>query len=520
MPFLEIKINFNKLGDSNLSPNLVDNNNYFSLLSRQDHHVRLKKRSAYPGTFCESLSDGGFVLGYGLPAPEPYDEFLHIKLNPYGLSIERDILVTMPLFYSFVGNIFLASNDFTWVAHHTNKLSINKIHIVETLQPNPDRHTTLWDEVCILDERHGLDVKTEDLRIIPPAQRPWNSSRDLPARDPKQFSQVLKHVLDDFVAKRLMSQAFAFEVSGGIDSCLLPLHYSLGHYDQQPIIGSMIFPGNFTATQAQKLTDLASYTNLQQLSVEINPQTDYPLARFAKKKDVFYTFEEIYTEALTKLAELLQNRGVEVVSTGLGGDELFENILSLEQELKYGELEAGRRRDVQLAPFLTSEYHNDYIRLTPSKPPYPLPLLAVSLHGAQLARNNIYIEHDIWPISPLAHPTLYEFCQGLPAHFRANKNILRAFYEANRWPETIYKPVHNEHFGDFFESAVLSVNFAKFVSTYSRDSRIERMGYIDIKTLQQYYEKRVRLSERSEDNHWLFNIFTWLSLEMNLRSLN
>src|SRR6187551_623930 len=62
--------------------------------------ARLRARRPYPGTFCQQQPDGSVLLGYGPLQPRHDEEFLHVRLTPDGgVSIQRDLLCTLPLFY-------------------------------------------------------------------------------------------------------------------------------------------------------------------------------------------------------------------------------------------------------------------------------------------------------------------------------------------------------------------------------------------------------------------------------------
>jgi len=522
--FISIYINYADLGSSNELPkfNIQTFNDYYELGSIQSgFFLKLKKRDNYPSTYCYQIDESNIVFGYGKLNPHEGDEFLQAAISKKGsLLIQRDIFATMPLFFIKTVDLFLASNNYGFVANHLNHSSINQVNLLETLIPNPDRHQTLISGIQILDERHILEINNQQLRTIKPNPRTWGTSKQAGATNPRIFSSQLCEVLDKFIESRLSKEEFAFEVSGGIDSATLPLYFAKKRYKDQCLLGSMIFPGSFEATQIEKLRQLSSQISSELIAIRISEETDYPLARFIKtghkRQTPFYSFEEIYSEALLKLAKSFQAKNIKVLATGIGGDELFENIVSTQHELQFGAKEKQRRRKMSYPPFLTEKYIEEYVSSTPSLEPYPLSLLAVSVYGAQLARNNIYIEHDIWPVSPFTDTELYNYCQGLPAHFRANKNILRAFHQANDFPESIYNPQQNEHFGMFFEQAIKSEKYARAINYFVKHSALSQMGYVDTNKLLEFYNN-YRFN-RAGVSKWLLNVFAWLSLEINIKA--
>lgn len=521
--FIEIFVDYKKIGRTNILPIFEATlaGGYYTLGDRKSGlEIKLKQRTDYPTTYCKKIDNENIVLGYGSYDPTDKEEFLQIIVSKNGdISVRRDLFVTLPLFYSYVESIFCLSNDYQSILSKTPKLTANNLHILETLIPNPDRHTTLWDEIKILDERTIIEIIDKKMELKSPAPRNWAKTKDAPTQNPKAFSHVLGDALDSFINTRLKNQHFGFEISAGVDSSLLPLYFSSRHDIRGLYGGYMELPDSFGFSQNKKMKQLQSYTGLEITSCRISYEDNYPLARVLEGNiKCFYTFEEIYTEALDELAKKIQNLGLKVIATGIGGDELFENVISKSAELRYGDGEVSRRKTTDYAPFLTPKYIAGYINSTPKDAPYPMPLLAISTIGAGFSRNNVYINRDIWPVSPFAQPNLYEFCQGLPVHFRANKNILRAFYQANNYPSVIYNPTQNEHFGLFFDNSLKLIKYKNAIDYYVKNSKVAEMGYIDTdKVLETYVLSK---KGNSDYDRWLFNIFTWLTLELNLDGIH
>lgn len=520
MDFLRIQIELDKLDSYLLSGFVVsEDSQYYSIRSGEKLIAKLRIRKSYPSTYCRQISDEVVVFGYGPESPTSSEEFLQIILDKNkGLIVKRDLYATLPIFYGESNERFILSNDYEVVVQSFTSLGLNQNVLLEALLPNPDCHLTLWNQVKILDERHTLelDVAKKNIIVTPPSPRSWHSSKEAPRSDPTLFKEVFDSHLDNFLHKFQNLNSFAFEVSGGIDSATLPLYFAKKNKEVRPLLGSMVFPGNFGETQDEKLIILSEKTGFQVEKVAIVEDKNYPLSRFNKSYRYFYNFDEIYTEPLEELAGLLQSKGIKTVATGIGGDELFENTLSAEYQLRYGKNELKYRHQFSYPSFITSLAKKKYIEATPSQPPYPLPLLATSLHGANLARNNVYISHDIWPVSPYANVELYDFCQGLPAVYRANKNILRAFHEAFGFPKIIHSPKQNEYFGDLFERSFQSGAYDSMIENICQSSITRQLGLIDTDKLMQEYEA-LKLEQNKKKLYMFFYIFSFLSTEINLQ---
>ncbi|MBC7459286.1 hypothetical protein H7200_01060 [Candidatus Saccharibacteria bacterium] len=513
MSFLSLHGDYTKRDAQHVSRFLVaEIDGYYEVTTEAgDLALRLRIRQAYPKTFCvvgETVSFGYGSVGEGA-------EYLICTLYPDGkITIMRDEYVALPLFYSFSQGQFELSNVYEDIVEQTAVKTINHRHVVNLLRPNPDYHDTLYHEIKILDERMVLDIDSNGAIITKPVNRSWQVTADAAAIDPKDFQRVLSRHLDTFIATRLEGNNVAFEVSAGIDSSLLPLYYK-SKKATAITTGTMVFPGEYKQSQLAKRDLIQSGESA--ISIPVDPKNDYPLSRFIKGTvRPFYSFEEIYAEPLEKLAAALARRGIEVVSTGIGGDELFENNVVLEDEFRFGQSTMTARAETTLPSYFTDTFQKKWTSATPAEMPYAVPLLGMSLHGAQLARNAIYIAHDIWPVSPFADSKLYEFCQGLPVIFRSNKNILRAYYDAHSFPAEISNPAVNENFGRFFDDCLSSGIYDHIVAMYAGQSVVEQWGYIDAKALLNRWQQKGDLLTDPLTKRLLFSVFTWLSLEMNI----
>jgi hypothetical protein len=497
-------------GSSGFGVKLIDG--FYVIGTPEAPFFKLRERDDYPVTYA-CLHEGAVIAGYGPVSPAPNDEFLQIIIDSDGgVALKRDAYATMPLFYSNSSEHFILSNDYSYVFDHLKSVTLDQRGLMDSLMPNPDSRSTLWQEIKIAGERLELERNSTGLQTRLPKEREWTFSKQADQSDPKHFSRRLSDHLENFGDLFAKNEGFAYEASGGLDSSSLPLYYSQARpgYQRGPL-NSMLLPGNFGVSQFAKLEALSKTTGSRNDYIQVDQETDFPLARFLKGDQTggYYCFDEIYSEALKKLVVHMAGQGTRVVATGIGGDELFENTLSAEQQLHYGLIELTRRKGASYPPFLTNRFRQEYIASTPDLPPYPMPLLGSSLHGAQTARNNIYINNDIWPVSPFADVDLYRYCQGLPAQFRANKNILRAFHAAHKFPEVIYNPRQNEHFGDFFDESLASGKYDELVSEIAYNSVTVRLGLVDIDELIRIYNNR--------ETEWLFHVYVWLNAEINLR---
>jgi hypothetical protein len=468
--------------------------------------VSLRKRSAYPVTFCRQQGSA-LVCGYGV-VPEGIErskgdeayffeqEFLlcTIDLEAQSIAVYRDAFCTLPLFVSLDDDRVSISNDMQFVTSHTQNTAVNTVALDSlVLHPHID-HQTLLEGITLLGERTVLKWGPNEHKIT-------KRSKNVPVIEngnPKEFKQNLETTLERYW--ELAGENAAIEASGGLDSSALPLFLANRGRDASITLASMEFIEGFKDTQSEKLHDLLAVTRGTLVSTSLSLSHNYPLARFFEdgfNPRPFYQYQEIYTEALNDLAGKLSEQGYRTVFTGIGGDELFENIV-----------EAGPK------PILSPEWWKPEVTIG-SAPHEEPTLLAHSAYYAGQSRNNVYIDHDIWPVAPLSDPALYRYTQSLGIEFRSNKNILRAYQEALRAPTSIYYPRQNEHFGRFFDDAV-KANYESVLVELGRNSYLEAMGYLEWeKVTESFFAARWRESRSNE----LFQLFRLATAEVVLQSL-
>lgn len=481
--------------------------------------LQLRQRDAYPGTYCEQLPDGTVRIGYGVHAQTTNDEFLRAELAPDGsFSITRDAIATLPLYYTETANALIISNSYAAVVAAASSLTVEREHLPRMLLQDKDTYShTLWQEVHVLGERQKLTVQNGTVKLQLPKPRAWQKSMDVAPQNPTQYQEKLDTTFEHFCNTRLKGQRFSFELSGGLDSATLPL-YIHRHYPQVPLHAvALSYPGDEGKGQAQKLGVLGKALGAQPVMVPLDPMQHYPLARYlhGNANAPFSPYDMIYEEANQAIAKQLEQAGIQVVVTGVGGDDIHENIVTPEQHFGVGR-DAVERQSLRMPPFVSPQFMQDWQRAHEHPITPPTPTLPASIHTIHLARSNIYIERGIWPVSPFTSPAFYEFCQGLPAYMRANKNILRAYHQAYNFPAEIYAAKHNENFEPFLREVFASGAYDQALDYFGQHSVLAQLGHINAEGLTWL---RNHLKDPTIDQQWLFYLFTWLSIELNLRQL-
>lgn len=491
--------------------------------------VMLRRRNEHPRTF--TFQQGPVLyVGYGdierakaitnsslenISAEAFYDEeflLLQIDAAHQRVVLQRDAFCTMPLFYSFEEGMLTLSNDYGTVAVGIKRPHISNLSLMEALIALPINFKPSITEIHIPTERSRILWGGEHVQV----QLPKPKARHR-ASNPLDFKSLLELTLDRYWGNA-EGQGKIFELSGGIDSSIAPGYYTR-RYGLQPECVTKIFPDSFQESQVAKIKDFAEIFGAHTHMIPITAQQHFPLRYifYGGHRAPVYDSAEIYHDINSEMAALAQKCDATAVFTGVGGNELFEKGKWAEY-VYAGPDEKARREKIRPAMFYTQTFQRRYEQSFGDIPHFglPRPLVATSSLHAFWSRNNIYLDMGIWPISPLADPRLYDFCQGLDSRFIDNKNILRAYASAAGYPHSIFNPKVNEHAGYFFENAVMQY-FPTVIKNVVQNSRLAAEGLVDRNMVYEVF-KRVQYNELPRRT--LFDIFKFVQFEHNAQVLN
>jgi asparagine synthetase B (glutamine-hydrolysing) len=338
MSFLHLTLNVATQPQPSERFEVVQANGYYTLKTAKVS-VQLRVRNEYPKTYFYALNHTTLVCGYGATDPDLHDEFLQIILSSDGsIVIRRDSTVTLPLFFGRSADLISISNDYGVVCSDIPRLELDRNKVLAALQPSMASTGTLWKEIDLIGERQILEVNNGLVEVHKPEPRTWGITSEAPSSSYRDFSQILRARLDTFTNTCLFEQPFAFEISGGLDSATLPLYHARFGEKLAIGLGSIRVPGDFRSSQSHKLDAVAAYTGLEQYDIELDQPEHYPLADIVMsgRARPFYIKQDIYFAPIRSLASQLRDQGAHVIATGHGGDEAFENIVSLENNWQFG----------------------------------------------------------------------------------------------------------------------------------------------------------------------------------------
>lgn len=485
----------------------------FWILKTRNSFCSLRKRDSYPKTFLLQKK-GAFLLGYAEPklysqleqlaqfekltklikkwGQESHREYFLILIenNPSRLKIFRDALCTLPIFYFKKKEGLSFSNLFHFLLpfiKEEEEIGIDFQTLSEYLLalPRANRNSTILNVIKILGERSTLTYNGNKLLQLP-SPAPVISEKSTSEQPQQLFEKKLRETLIRAWNKLPSGTKIGFEISGGVDSATALGFYSIRNPKIKFQAFSMVFPEKEFESQIKKLESLEQSFNIE---IKTTPLKDnYPLSSQAKieERQPFYPAREIYSEALLDEIKLAKEYGIELLFTGIGGDELFK-IDPREPEGHQGEKEVEFRRSLNLPSFFTSFFEQKFLENLPFKTSFPTPLIPYSVHEANLARNNIFIENDIWPLSPLASAELTYFCRSLPQKLRNEKRILKNYQQSKGFPKEIFSSKINEDFSLFFKKSIKKPYFKKLFKNLLSKSALADLGLINKQKLNQVY---------------------------------
>lgn len=518
MCFLYVHIDYKNIFKARPEPlECLATSSHFVVKNRSESiQLYLRKRDHAPLTYCQRATDGNVELGYTLM--DRSGDYLQIIIQADGgLIVRRDIQATLPVAYAIQDGQIWISNSYEEVARSLPRLTLRLNDIANILATHESFSPTLWQEIQWLNAEEVLNVYDGIAYVSQTNARSWSRSNDVAEVNPKEYfdrmDSTLSNALHNYAGKRPLG----FELSGGLDSPLMPLFLAKNVPQDTWHTTSIVLPEPFKTAQLTKLNSLRSMSaGIVSHIIEPDYTRHQPLARMFQSQtepQLFYPFSDLYIELADEMAYTLQAEGVGVVFNGAGGDDLLEHNDSQDDQLAISDKGYNMRKE--MFPVFGSKKLDQLLRKSvQDRSVSKLPKLSVSL-SQPVVQNNVYIERDIWPVSPLANVELFNYCQGLPYQFRKNKAIVRRYYRAKNYPAAWYDgTLPNEDFAGFFDKALLSADYQSLVAHLTQNSFLHTAGYVNTLDIAALYNNAQRGGILADGT--LFAIYLWIALEMNL----
>lgn len=382
-------------------------------------------------------------------------EFLYIEINPkeHTLTLQRDALCILPIFLAEDSRHIVLHSDFACAVASLNQkeLVADRLCVIQYLIGSWTHRRTLIQQVQTIYDRARIEIKGMELRIINPPDSCIGTLLKKRTSNPYEFRARLDAVLEIYKKRYAPSNKIQCMLSGGCDSSTIAGYYA--HTGMKVHGVTLGYPGSFRESQQSKLRDLEATFGVRSVTYPLRSYADYPFAHAAHIPNwkPFYHRIDPYSRTINDILYHGTEEGLTVQFNGLGGDELFENVRLKHLRSKSDEVQL----DGLLPTFTTACFRRMFqaSKAALLQEYTPIPLQAYSMTNYGACMTNGYFDYNIWPVAPLGDPELYAYCQGLPAVYKKNKTILRAYLEAAGFPKSVYQPKHNEHFLPFLQAA-------------------------------------------------------------------
>jgi len=492
--------------------------------------LRLRKRYSYPATFAHcngtvlsfgygDIAHGRSIAGSELKAVAEHsfgvEEFLYAEVDCRNQSVmvQRDTASVLPIFVAEHGRTLAMSN-------HSSRLydivgrqraTINTLAAINYMLFD-DRYRALLNHSEPLYDRVRLTWQGGEYVIKHPPDGLITQLADMPASNAAQFKPALESTLDAYWDRY---DNIAFQLSGGVDSAVAPGYYA--DKGNRVLAVSLGLPGEMGARQRAKLAAMQERFGIDNYIVDLDPSKHTPFMGTSQSNQRVSEFSDLHLVATRQLADYLAERRIATVFTGVGGDELCQNV-DPRSVLPFGAAQEERLR-VQLPSYTTDAFAKLYQKtqteaLAPSG--RPVPAIAYSTLLTHLGFNNTFIDRNIWPVAPLADPTLFLFTQTIPAWHRYDKNLLRIYQFARGYPESIVHPETTEDFSEFIH--LCKPTLAQLFKDHFHKPRLAEQGLIDTNQLARYVQEVVDAPFDKEDTR-ILELMRLLVLETNLQRL-
>ena len=492
--------------------------------------LRLRKRYSYPATFAHcngavlsfgygDITHGRFIASSELGAVAEHsfgvEEFLYAEIDcrSQSVMVQRDTASVLPIFVAAHGRMLAMSNHSSRLYDMVGRkqVTINTLAAMNYMLFD-DRYRALLDRSEPLYDRVRLTWRGGEYVVKHPPDGLITQLADMPASNAGQFKQALESTLDAYWDRY---DNIAFQLSGGVDSAIAPGYYA--DKGNRVLTVSLGLPGQMGIRQRAKLTAMQERFGIDNYIVDLNPSKHTPFMEASQGNYIVSEFSDLHLVATKQLADYLAERRIATVFTGVGGDELCQNI-NPRSVLPFGEIQEERLQ-AQLPSYTTDAFAKLYQKIQTEALAHAsgsVPAIAYSTLLTHLGFNNTFIDRNIWPVAPLANPTLFLFTQTIPAWHRYDKNLLRIYQFARGYPESIVHPETTEDFSEFIHTC--KPKLAQLFKDRFQTSRLVEQGLIDSDRLAHYVQEVVDAPFHKEDTR-ILELMRLLVLETNLQQL-
>ncbi|MGK8488029.1 asparagine synthase-related protein [Nocardia asiatica] len=449
----------------------------------------------------EPISAGAFADLVAETAQWPLDATL-LRLNAGTVTVQAGVWAVAPIYLTSGSDRLAGSWQPTDLPAYadTSALSDNEVARLLTRRHRYGQET-VWRAVKRLTERSVATWREGTLELAYPCPAEHTSPR--PLRRSADVLAAFESALDAAVHRREFSPLqCGIELSGGLDSTNVAA--TLAGRGAPMITAAVLMDGSCGQAQRSRRRQLTEEFRCgADITVEATEHLPFHPNGTRGRQLPVSPYAEPWIEAKQPMLAGMAARGVRWSFGGTGGDELM-NVRSAERsESRHARPDPpwlGKRS-------IAAAAHSEEGIAPPS-------VLRESTLLAFGSRSPQFLEHGLWPVSPLADPQLTRFCEWLPLPWRADKTLSRLRLSRLGLPLSVYCGPRDD------PRETLDIAFRRHVLPFletmcAEGSVLVDSGYVDADGLR----KTTRAVRRMGDKFALDRtLFTIAAVEAGLRT--
>ncbi len=422
-------------------------------------YIETFEQDFYP-VFFINQNKHSYHLGYGDKNKE-YSEFLDIVIDEEQklVTVERDLKSTLILFYYYKDGRLIISSDYNYFAQTLDlKNMIDEDYLKLFLWNWRD---TIWS-IC------------KWITLLYPRKK-YSFQKDSYKVEETQFegkSIQMEEILSQNFCNLNEHNIVWAGISGGKDSAYLPILSKKSNNFPFTFISWQLHGGEVWKQQRDTISKVVNFLDIPYEYYTITEE-DYPL-RNDPVGIIKHPIEEIYKNCLLGEIAILKKHWINTVFNGFGWDEAFEPK------------DGSRDFQEEDKPFLSFIFQEDFIddvdNLNASDRVYKDSLFPTSLYESLISRNNLYIQHGIWPITPYFNIDVYTYFQSL----QVSKNDFFTVFYDNFDPKLKGAFNKNTNMAEYFQGYFKSEYFNTLLQA-SVDAGTSIMSYYNIENIKKYF---------------------------------
>ncbi|SFO04050.1 asparagine synthase-related protein [Amycolatopsis rubida] len=366
---------------------------------------------------------------------------LLMHLQPGRITLTAGIGGTSPLYLAADGEVLHGTWDLPVLRRLTRPSQLRDRAVARALTR---RHRyssdTLFTEVTMLTERAIATFTTAGVQFAypPPAEHVTHARELRPGADPRDgLAYLLTEALQPWCTS---GAGIGLELSGGLDSATVAV---AAHQLGAPALRTfgLVVEGALGAEQHRRRVEITDRVGATDDVLRAHEHAPFCVGGVRTSGTAHDPRGEFYREAFEALADRAAHRGVTIMLTGNGGDEIMAPRIdelpppppqSLAEVSWLGPrtLDAVAAIDENLAP--------SAVLPTPT-------LMGFAIH------HPAYLRGGIWPVTPFTHPRLVRFAEQLPLEVRRGKKLYRDFLTRAGLSPFVTHPKRTEHFRDLMQ---------------------------------------------------------------------